>query len=89
LLEAGKNADGQTGETGGKVSVCKETFLIRPPAREKSNYLSVSLSDYWLTSVMKPLYFEGGHLTFHHVPGTLIHGNASEDWYLIDYIQMQ
>jgi len=41
LLEAGKNADGQTGETGGKVSVCKETFLIRPPAREKSNYLSV------------------------------------------------
>jgi len=41
LLEAGKNADGQTGETGGQVSVCKETFLIRPPAREKSNYLSV------------------------------------------------
>jgi hypothetical protein len=43
LLEAGKNADGQTGETGGQVSVCKETFLIRPPAREKSNYLSVNM----------------------------------------------
>jgi hypothetical protein len=27
---------------GGKVSVCKVTFFIRPPVCEKSNYLSIN-----------------------------------------------
>lgn len=26
------------------MSVCKETFLMRPPAREKSNYLSIPIN---------------------------------------------
>jgi hypothetical protein len=41
FLGVGQNADGERRENGGKVSVCKGTLFIRPPACEKRNYLSL------------------------------------------------
>jgi hypothetical protein len=40
--EFGKSPDGGIGIGGENKGVCKENIFIRPPAFEKSNYLSVA-----------------------------------------------
>jgi hypothetical protein len=46
FLEAEQGADVGSGKAGEKLRVCKETLFIRPPAVEKSNFLSIKQKDF-------------------------------------------